>query len=67
MLPKLHPLEKTAIEVRRAIHRLEHHQETNPNDPHVISGVVELVIRDLKAIRSYIPKELLDTDIQGAP
>lgn len=65
MLPKLHPLEKTAIEVRRAIHRLENHRETNPNDPHVVSGTVDLIIRDLKVIRSHIPKELLDTDIQG--
>lgn len=67
MLPKLHPLEKTAIEARRAIRRLENHRETNPNDEHVVSGVVDQIIRDLKAIRSHIPKELLDTDIQEAP
>lgn len=65
MLPTLHPLEKTAIEVRRALLRLENFMKTNPHDEFVKDGAASVVMHDLQIVRSHIPKELRDTDIQG--
>ena len=64
MLPILHPLEKTSIELRRAINRLHVFKEQNPNDPQVISGAVDALMADLKAARSHIPKEMRDPDLR---
>lgn len=65
MLPTRHPLEKTAIEVRRALQRLENLIKTAPHDKYVTDGAVSVVMRDLESIKNHIPKELQDTDIQG--
>lgn len=62
MLPKLHPLAKTAIEARRALQRLKNFVETNSDDPYVKDGAVSVIIADLENIRAHIPKELLDVD-----
>lgn len=65
MLPKLHPLSKTAIEARRSIQRLQNFLETNAEDEHVKNGIVQMIIEDLKNVRLHIPKELKDTDLQS--
>lgn len=63
MLPKLHPLAKTAIDARRAIVRLENYMESNPHDPYVKSGVVKQIVDDLRNVRAHIPDELRDVDL----
>jgi len=67
MLPKLHPLEKTAIDTRRAIQRLEIYAEQFPQDKWVVNGTVKQIIEDLRSIRAHIPKELLDVDLKETP
>lgn len=67
MLPKLHPLEKTAIDARRAIQRLEIYAEQSPQDKWVVNGTVKQIIEDLRSIRAHIPKELLDVDLKETP
>ena len=64
MLPTLHPLSKTSIELRRAINRLHIFKEQHPNDEHVLDGSVENLMNELKDARSHIPKDLRDTDLQ---
>jgi hypothetical protein len=64
MLPILHPMSKTSIELRRAINRLLVFIEQNPSDDHVTSGAVQELIDDLKAARSHIPHSLRDPDIE---
>jgi hypothetical protein len=63
MLPRLHPLAKTAIETRRAINRLLDYKVTNPEDSLVVDGTVNTIIEDLKSIRDHIPADLLDVDL----
>lgn len=62
MLPRLHPLAKTAIEARRAITRLMDYKYTNKHDPLVADGTVNTIIEDLRNIREHIPAELRDVD-----
>jgi hypothetical protein len=52
MLPKVHPLEKTATECRRALIRLENFKEVNGTD-----ADVEQIIEDLKNILVHIPSK----------
>lgn len=63
MLPKLHPLAKTAIETRRALLRLENYVLANPSDPYVKNGTVGTIMDDLKSVRAHVPKELKDVDL----
>lgn len=63
MIPKLHPLAKTAIELRRAINRLVIFQEQNPKDSEVEDGTVSKTIEELKETRRHIPKQFWDTDL----
>jgi hypothetical protein len=65
MLPKLHPLAKTAIEARRAMNRLEVYESQNPNDPMVKDGTVKTIADKLRDVRNCIPEELKDIDVQG--
>lgn len=60
MLPKLTPLGKTSIELRRAINRLETYIEQNPHAEDVTR--VQVLITDLKEARNHIPVELRDPD-----
>ena len=52
MLPKVHPLEKTATECRRALIRLENFKEVNGED-----ADVNTIIQDLKNILTHIPQK----------
>lgn len=63
MLPILHPLSKTAVDVRRAVGRLEIFMKSNADDEHVTSGCVARIIADLKSVQSHIPHELMDVDL----
>lgn len=62
MLPILHPMAKTSIELRRSIQRLENFIDRNPNDIYIpkVQGLIE----DLKSARSHIPVELRDPDVK---
>jgi hypothetical protein len=60
MLPKLHAIAKTSIELRRSIQRLTNFIENNPNDIYIPK--VQELIEDLKSARSHIPKELRNPD-----
>lgn len=64
MLPILHPIGKTSIELRRAINRLHVFMEHNPEDEHVKSGSVQELMDDLKAARTHITKDLRDPDLK---
>lgn len=64
LIIKLHPLAKTAIEARRAIQRLEVFMEIHPEDEHVKSGAVSVIIENLKEVRSHIPAPLRDVDLE---
>lgn len=63
MLPTLHPLSKTAIDLRRSINRLVVFQEQNPTDPEVLNGSVGRTIEELKEARRHIPKQYWDADL----
>lgn len=63
MLPTIHPLSKTATELRRAINRLQVFKEHNPSDPYV--EAVDGLIKELYEARSHVPRELRDNDIKG--
>jgi hypothetical protein len=62
MLPTKHPLNKTAIDLRRSIGRLNVYKEQNPNDPYVLNGSVDEIIEDLQNANRHIPKELIDNE-----
>lgn len=62
MLPILHPLAKTAIQLRQSLHRLEHFKQTNPDDADI--KAVDKLIEDLKSARNHIPKHLRDIDLK---
>lgn len=64
MLPLLHPIGKTSIELRRAINRLHVFMEQHPEDEHVRNGSVQELLDDLKAARSHIKKALRDPDLK---
>jgi hypothetical protein len=61
-LPKLHPLTKTELEVRRGIQRLENHLLQSPEESEVKNGNVQKIIDDLNKIRHDIPKHLWESD-----
>lgn len=65
MQSKLHPLTKTAQDLRRTITRLEAYEQSFPNDPDVASGAVSKMIEDLKEVRRQIPKTFVDADLQS--
>lgn len=52
MLPKVHPLEKTATECRRALIRLQNFKETNGSTP-----AIDQIVEDLVNILTHIPEE----------
>jgi hypothetical protein len=52
MLPKVHPLEKTATECRRALIRLQNFKEVNGEDV-----AVNQIIDDLQNILDHIPNQ----------
>lgn len=63
MVPKLTPLAKTAIELRRAILRLETLAETDPME--FTSSGAASVLSYLKGARNAIPERFKDVDIEG--
>lgn len=63
MLPKFNALEKTSIELRRAINRLHLFVEQNPYDENV--EAVNTLLDDLKRARTHIPKHLRDPDLEN--
>jgi hypothetical protein len=52
MLPKVHPLEKTATECRRALIRLENFKQVNGGDE-----ATDQIIEDLQNILAHIPEQ----------
>jgi hypothetical protein len=52
MLPKVHPLEKTATECRRALIRLENFKQVTGGDE-----FVDQIIEDLQNILVHIPEQ----------
>jgi hypothetical protein len=62
MLPVVHPIAKTAIQLRQSIKRLETFVLSNPNDEHIRE--VKELLKDLEAARDHIPGHLLDVDLQ---
>lgn len=62
MLPILHPLSKTSIELRRAINRLHVFKDQNADDAHI--EAIDTLMNDLKEARRHIPKEFLDPDLK---
>lgn len=63
MLPVLHVMSKTSIELRRSINRLELYKTSNPSDEHVTSGAVGSLVDTLKEARRHIPLTLRDPDL----
>lgn len=63
MRPKLSELEKTAIELRRAIARLELLAETDLSE-FTLCGAAD-VLAHLKDARNAIPERFKDVDIEG--
>lgn len=63
MLPTLHPLEKTSIELRRAINRLHIFRDSKPYDKHVAQ--IDKILEKLQEARLEIPQELRDTDVSN--
>jgi hypothetical protein len=63
MLPVLHAMSKTSIELRRAINRLKVFKDQNPTDEHVVDGSVDLLVEDLEQARRHIPGSLRDIDL----
>lgn len=60
-LPSMHPITKTAKEVRRSQGRLETFRLNNPHDPHVINGTVNELIKSLHTVALIIPEDLKET------
>lgn len=63
MLPTMHPLAKTATDLRRSINRLVVFKDQNPTDEEVQNGNIEKIIEDLKETRRHIPKDFWDADL----
>lgn len=59
----MHPLAKTATDLRRSINRLVVFQTQNPDDDEVKNGNVEKIIEDLKEVRRHVPKDFWDQDL----
>ncbi len=62
MLPTTHPINKTAIDLRRSINRLKIFKEQNTNDVHVLDGTVDNIIAGLQVAKNHIPKELVEDE-----
>lgn len=62
MLPVLHPLAKTSIQLRQSIKRLETFEKSNPKDEYI--DAVRELIRDLEIARKHIPGPLQDVDLK---
>lgn len=62
MVSNKHPMVKTAIDIRRTIHRLEVWMQMSPNETDEI-GVAAMVDK-LQDLRKSIPKEYLDADLK---
>jgi hypothetical protein len=60
MIPKLHALSKTALELRRQIYRLEEFERSNSNE--FVTFNVQEILDQLKQARRLIPKQFLDQD-----
>jgi DNA-directed RNA polymerase subunit L len=60
MIPKEHPLRKTATEIRRSKMRLEAYQQLNPQEA-AIKGVMPIVDQ-LAKVYALIPKEFRKKD-----
>lgn len=63
MLPVIHPLAKTATDLRRSINRLLVYKEQNPDDAEVKSGVLDKMVDELKEVRRHIPRDFWDNDL----
>ena len=63
MLPTMHPLAKTATDLRRSINRLIVFKDQNPTDEEVQNGNIEKIVEDLKEVRRHIPKDFWDADL----
>jgi hypothetical protein len=61
-LQKLHALEKTAIQARHAIKRLDNFIETSRDDKEKL--IAEQVLSLFKSIRESIPKSYRDVDLK---
>jgi len=66
MLPVVHPLTKTATDLRRAINRLHIFKEQNPSDEEVANGNIDEIIEKLKEANRLIPKSMLEADNPNA-
>lgn len=62
MLPTTHPINKTAIDLRRSINRLIIFKEQNATDVHVMDGTVDSIIAGLQEAKNHIPKELVENE-----
>lgn len=60
-LPLMHPITKTAREIRRSKGRLEIFRLNNSDDPHVLDGTVDTLIKQLSSIAHTIPEDLKET------
>lgn len=63
MLPTLHPLAKTATDLRRSINRLVVFKDQNEHDEEVKNGNIEKIIEDLREVRRHVPKQFWDNDL----
>lgn len=63
MRPKLHELEKTSIELRRAIARLRNLIEINPKE--FQESKASDVLEFLEQARNAIPERFKDPDLEG--
>lgn len=62
MVSNKHPMVKTAIDIRRTIHRLEVWMQMSPHETEEIG--VAAMVDSLKEIRKTIPREYLDADLE---
>lgn len=62
ILPITHPINKTAIDLRRSINRLNIFRDQNANDIHVLDGTVDSIIKDLQEAKGHIPKGLIEDE-----
>lgn len=62
MLPTMHPLSKTAVDLRRSINRLMIFKAQNTDDSYVLDGTVDNIIHDLQEAKRHIPKELSENE-----
>jgi hypothetical protein len=56
VLPVVHPLKKTKIDLRRSINRLNVYIQQNPEDDYVKSGEANQVLDRLEEAQRLIPK-----------